>query len=887
MNVGSSSSNGNDSNTKSNEIEDVSCLVKFRPCDDWHGEYGFDWVREGKQDYEEKIEIKTVGGGDRTRYSSYDFYSDKMSVEEFQQSRKNVEIASDIPPEIATDMLRTEWGDEKYEAWREEKRKALVGNRYDDANGKVAINDIRERAALEIRVDKMASLVIKNHPEYYDNSAWTSDDRIKIDKDSLREDDGVKPIEYAYAPKDVFKAVYRMNSWRFDDVWKCDVEYFDKANGSTEAENAPFRMEHFIQKVDTKLSMLKKDAGYAIPYYTEGSEVTLEGRGPAFQIYKEKSDGWYVIDRQHLDGIIALARKGYFDDGKRQIIKSGDAEEVKTLFEYPETAPLATYKKLEYKKGVTTVSLSYRRINGAVSAAVVLQGPNSRHQLYYENGCLKEVMRTKWTKLTDLPADVRNELVQEADKFITKDLAADTEQIDIVKVRDKIKDKSMDDVVFTLFYPKEIKEFQLPSGEMDKDKEGYDRWNKHRIISWLEAYEDTFSPFTVRMYKENEKQPELVKCLVPVLSISHDNLVRKRFTFNTALDAPKTEQEPDGKYTLQLRFEGDSKKLKFVSDQPDSITVDPEIVENPKSKDKIKITVNYSGKYVPDALIRVKDITQCSSDDAPAPTVGKLKVKIHKTKTFRILEVKVSIGGEGLSQKYEDSLSDQYDCMNNILGQVGIKTIILPLTLDVDASVAATFMKDDKINGNVTYYDDEVEDWLSFGDVILKAFVKKFGEKMLPVLSSSVPFFYVDKALLDCSAFQSTSQVYNCDYEVFGNSLSYNRARIYVLAHETLHALENPHSFQLNCEKRYNNPFCFPLQRTSNIMDYSGLEYSLHKYQWDTMETGMAHYMSKAINSPNVRKQIAMDRRMKEKKDRVFGNKMEQISKGFSLDNIK
>ena len=32
---------------KKEEEIDPRCIVKFRPADDWEGEYGFDWFREG------------------------------------------------------------------------------------------------------------------------------------------------------------------------------------------------------------------------------------------------------------------------------------------------------------------------------------------------------------------------------------------------------------------------------------------------------------------------------------------------------------------------------------------------------------------------------------------------------------------------------------------------------------------------------------------------------------------------------------------------------------------------------------------------------------------------------------------------------------------------
>lgn len=52
----------NDKQQQGNKV--VSCFAKFRPCEDWRGEYGFDWVREGKEDYKE---VNSVGSS-----SAYD-----------------------------------------------------------------------------------------------------------------------------------------------------------------------------------------------------------------------------------------------------------------------------------------------------------------------------------------------------------------------------------------------------------------------------------------------------------------------------------------------------------------------------------------------------------------------------------------------------------------------------------------------------------------------------------------------------------------------------------------------------------------------------------------------------------------------------------------------
>lgn len=62
---------GNETSTEATKVEDYKdidsrCIVKFRPADDWKGEYGFDWFREG--DYGE--ELNNNGGRKFSHYEN-------------------------------------------------------------------------------------------------------------------------------------------------------------------------------------------------------------------------------------------------------------------------------------------------------------------------------------------------------------------------------------------------------------------------------------------------------------------------------------------------------------------------------------------------------------------------------------------------------------------------------------------------------------------------------------------------------------------------------------------------------------------------------------------------------------------------------------------------
>lgn len=70
-------------NVNKNEEIDPRCIVKFRPADDWEGEYGFDWFREG--DYGELLD-----NGERED-GTYNFYMINMfkGIKSFVDNNRN------------------------------------------------------------------------------------------------------------------------------------------------------------------------------------------------------------------------------------------------------------------------------------------------------------------------------------------------------------------------------------------------------------------------------------------------------------------------------------------------------------------------------------------------------------------------------------------------------------------------------------------------------------------------------------------------------------------------------------------------------------------------------------------------------------------------------
>ena len=820
------------------EVYDSTCIVKFRPRKDWKGEYGFDWVREGVNDYEEKISFGTPSGS--------------------------------IPIAVAVEMLKKYLGDEEYEKWREERRKTKVGPAYIDANGKVVINDIFKREIIEASVDKDAVQEIKNNLRIYDNKAWQQDNRIPKIVAAKEVDDGVKPIDYLYSPEQVLKVRYVMNSRCFNDLWKSEVEYYDMSNGDEAAEKSKSELDYFIWKSDERISLMKNKGSYVVPYYSDGiGGVNVQPFRQAFQILKlsEQDGELYFVDRQHWEGMIKLARKGFFDDDLIYICKAGTDDENR-LWDYMETRPLATYRKIQYEKDKHTITLTYRRINSVKSMVAELHWAGLK--LYYEEGVLKEVKKEKWKKLGALSPSEQDYIEQTTDGCLSKGILDDTMLTDMAKVLDEVKKGNIDNVSVEICYPQEIRELQLPTEEVKKNGLGRDCWKGTRIWTWLEAYQETFSFFYIN-YKEN-KVSGLKEYCVPELSISHPKIPRTRFKFNGLLDAPIMETEPEGEFELQVYYKGECDELRFEVDHPSSITVTPSVIKSPKDKNTIKVT--YTGNYVPVVKVDVIGVVTHWYKADDVMLAGRLKVRINDMKEIlHITAVKVSVDGVPISANYVEGIKDQYAALSNALSQIGLQTHLLEISVDLPSSTLNKYMTQDELDNDICFYNDTYKKNFGIGDEIIAAIVKKFGKQSLYVLATSVSFFYIDKKIKDSTmAFQCESMVFNCSYELFGEQIGYRRGDISTIAHETGHALSSLHSFQMKGDNR-SNPFCFSVHKTSNIMDYVKQAYSLHKYQWDIMRGGMLSFQYNTLKNPILKKQLLIDKMGQKKRDRLAGRK--------------
>lgn len=855
MSSGEAAKNVQDSSSQREKVEEVPCIVKFRPCKDWSGEYGFDWVREGREDFEEKNRVVS-------------------SIASYGNDNDHV-YAGYIPDDIAVDMLRKQKGDEEYEKWREEMRKNLTQNSDKfriDENGKVIANDEELKKTLEILVDALASIEIREDVSLYDEKAWQSDSRIKVDENISEVDDGVQPMEYVYSPKYIKNVKYYLNSKDLAGIWRSEVEYEDMANGSKEAKEASYKLNYLIDTPSIILSLLKKGDGYVLPYYTTEKEdetisIDIEER---IDVWKWDSVSKEWVFHETITGFefFTKALKHVYDENY-SLSKNGKYVDI-----------VDPCKMIEYIQKGIRIELDYWHINGKTYLlAKWTESPLGKsYQVFYKDGNLISIDLGGWKRWVDLEAEERSEIKNTISPFFTEGVVLDRE-LDLPTILKKVKNKEIDDVIFTISGPYSLKEYNIPADELTKDSLNREFWNGNRIISWQEHYEDSFTHFNMRLKKEKRqaKKNDVIKYCVPELSISHEDIKRTHFKLNSSIDAPVKSTEPKNEYNLQIRYEGKCDELRFETDQPDSIVVEPSVIKNPKDKDII--TVKYKGYYAPLVKINAIAVKKYLIKDTER-LAGQLKVRVNLPKLFKILAIKVAIGGKGLSQKYEDCIDDQFDSLNNVFSQVGIKTEVINTDVDIDEAMFNDFLVDGKMDPYRKTWNDKKGMGLLLGDAVLTVLEDKYqyGERIALVLMQTVVFIFIDKSFCGkTSAFQWHSDIYHCKYEVFGQHSSFMRARIGVFAHESLHALNCGHVFQMRGDLRMN-PFCFPYWGTSNIMDYSMVLYSLHKYQWDIIDEEYPNLQSQiqnniikfAMNDEKTRRELFIEKKSKQKRDRLF-----------------
>lgn len=781
-------------------------LVRFRPRDDWRGEYGFDWVREGWDDYEERLERK-------------------KGTEAYKVKDKKASLIND-------------------EEWRKKKREIILDehqayNRMFHGEDYPRVDPLTPQL-WDIILNALADGETEN---FYNGSLVPADE----------------PMEYLYASEHVSRAVYRIHR-DVSDAWTCDVYYENMANGDAAADdNKTVKLDHFVY-FDTgeRLSIKKSGVTDYMAYVYEENDIISSNLNAAARY--QRDGGAHRLSLSTIArGLIAGNYNNYtyfWNNSKKLWSSISDRNDPCDFVEDEDFRKIASYKSIQYEEGNAKYDLMYRTMDGIVhllaTLTVVENEKSYKYFVKYENGSLKKAkINGHWLSSNQLSSKDKERI----NKCINDNVANNVDMtIDVLS-----KSKEKKDVVVTIGYPGSVKEVKLREQNGFKQKENrndlneHDKWHGHNIYSWKEDYEDTFDAryVTGKIEKEvlsGEKKYFGVNrrgiYMVPILSFGCDTILykRTRFTFGGETDAPQKEPEKDGKYEIQLRIEGECKTLHLKSNK-EVVVLDQTEIQNPK--DRTKLTVTFEGKEPCDASIEAT----AEFDDGSKAFAGALAVKVWPTRFMYICFVKVKLVNEnGVEMKMpsdmQDAIKDNVDALRNALSAVGIVPEIKEVDISVKISEIARYRDGTNWNEKKTVNGKQLDD----------VFINKYYRlcKNNPMLLYKYVVFFFPGSFYDTTAAYASEKKPEgakepISFVLESSSFSYYRTSAYQIAHELLHRLDHPHNFQMYHSFYDNNvvrkvqttPFCFPIAQTTNIMDYWKLDYSLHKFQWELMATAL------------------------------------------------
>ena len=822
MMIGEETKNVQYSSSEENKVEEVPCIVRFRPREDWRGEYGFDWVREGWDDYEERI------NADKEGYNYGNTVKDKKAS-----------------------LLNNE-------EWREG-----VRNRVLDEHHKYNI----------MRYGEPYPIVDPWSPEQWEflfEHFFAEKETESFYGNSLAPAD--KPMEYLYAPEHVSRAVYSINR-KVSNAWKCKVYYENMWNGDKAAgNNKTMDLDCFIYFDTGEITSLKSRGRsmYSVFVYEESNIVSSDLNSQAR--YKPEDSS----DEISLNRIINKLVEGTYSNDKwfyRRSTKKWSCVfiEARPVFfnEDEDFRKIASYKRVQFVERNISYDLMYRTLDGVcyLTARVVDEleegKPTERSKRYllkYENGCLKK-MKVGVDKNEKSPDKAADEDIKRINKCIEPNgnIASNKDMtIDALS-----KDLKKDNIIVTVGYPgsiKEVKLWEMKKGEDNgfvkkkknwkdpDDVDIHDQWYGKEIFSWQEEYEGSFPgrfvPERIRKEVRNgdKRYFGITKSgiyMEPILSIGCESNLYKRtkFTFKGYYDAPQKDPEKEGEYELLMRVEGKCKTLELKSSN-DAVVVDQTEIQDPQDRTKLKVT--FCGNKPCSAEIEATAVFE----DGSREFCGAFWVVARKTQFMHICFVEVRLDNAELSSKIKDAIKDNEDALRNALSAAGIVPIIKRTRIDVKKSEIRQF----QVSGRDEWDKNKSVGEKKLADVFIEKFVKLCETN--PMLKYQyIVFFFPGAFLGSTSAFANSRTLKGTNEEISfvveSNSFSSCRLSAYEVAHELLHRLCHPHNFQMYSALGGKNtmvkttPFCFPYEQTSNIMDYHRLAYSLHKFQWELMEQSL------------------------------------------------
>ena len=901
---------------KKEEKKKKSCVVKFRPCKDWRGEYGFDWVREKSEMFEEACVPDENG-----------YYTDlelerKEEIDRLRDAKARLENGEDIEVEFESPYDQsfythlnpaTPWMSQLIKQHEEFKK-----------------NRSKEQIIEELR-----------------HAIATLDTNVVINK-SLPDEESIG--EYAYSPVSRDQKKYLINRVKYKlfketyKIWEIlEFDYFDNWNGDVIAsdtekclkDNIECLLNSFLCIPGTKTQRvscfadLNGEKTVKLPYYyDENGKFFMDGKWRSVnlntKVYVQTGKTSAKPTSQSLLGFMrefALeipesdSYKNYLQSiPKKCIILNNNMHFLSVLLlDW-------SYKKITFDIGACNYLFVYRTLEDGAGEqkklvhAMVNDKTNSiTYELLFEDGNPLKVFKAgKWVEFSSLDNTEKNRyngFVKDNDEegYINS-LMLKTDEMVLSKIKSEYENVIVESYRPISFKMNELGNFEdEPSSDSSLVKHYITIDNKKiQLKTWYEAYLETFRPLVTKN-AEILKDISIVTYPVPTLSTALSS-TKERYKFfykgNKELPTMKKMEHPD-EFEIQffidklnenceipdkLRLQSECPMLSFKKKYGGAGFENPLEITKPNKDDSVIVKIkecvqtcdfcvknnsSWRGKkyyeeqkfhfrddfwtlYKPVILARgeFEGNKYLASSIRPFDICGQLNVQIADGLKMPVLFVDVKVDGAAHPNSLNDAIKIQKEFMKNIASQAGIS---IEIHDSFDVSLEKKFVKKYQTSSGLINLEMKDQGIMAFFKEIIKNFLNKYTNEtennIVKTYAENIPILFVfNKPFSSLNAFQTNIKIGAKSYNFIAISNKIAKSGLsQVCAHELIHALKNPHSFQLYANEAYgNNDFCFRYLKTSNIMDYVLMAYSTHRFQWNRMITEFERIYCKIKKSDSL-----------------------------------
>ena len=620
--------------------------------------------------------------------------------------------------------------------------------------------------------------------------------------DDLVEEDN--PFEYLYQPEFVLSVKYEMSKTKNSGAWSYEIKRKDGVNGYESAHNC------------------RKKFGKDKDKYRMYSYVELEspnGAKKKCSLFSSGDELFYPV-YDTLDKVISFFYNGFFFEF---IYSSNDFTRFDVKKVQGQTESCANYLHIgnNEKDGNPNVVHNHKYDD------LLEECKNSSKELFDEGGLFFYLLNAE-----------KKIVISELSVYLFKYDSLDNINIII-------------DNVFQKKVNLEKYKITTECGLEIKGEEKY--WYGHKVYSWKEALENIFNNYNVYLKNEHgelakgkDGKPIKHKYVVPVLSIGAFNVHNTIFGFRWVDKwAPhKTPFQPSEGIPIQVNLEWEKKIIGWVGKKPDKICfeTDPDVLRvepntiKPSKEFTIKLFPNFDEARERIAEVKkksgekekvsymVKVFAKGENEDGSSEDLGEIDVVLWDEIVVNVWFVMVN--KEEFGSDHIEALEEQRQALQNALYQAGIR---------LDYKYLEIVIKDDDENLLYKLYYSEYAKKKLF-----EAFYSKYpNNKISRDTKDQIVIFYLPNHLYKNGDYLGGFHLNDSSINIITKLFSLVRRDAYIKAHEMGHLLGLNHVFTEPGSRK--NDFCYDINSTSNIMDYSsgfvseGIIYSFRKYQWDTI----------------------------------------------------